>query len=206
MDDRFGRPIEYLRVSVTDRCNLRCVYCMPPEGVPWQPHSAIMRYEEMAEVVRVMAEHGLSEVRLTGGEPLARLHLDRLVAMLVGIPGIEEVSMTTNGTLLMKYGGRQVDILRDTGLLLNSLSPGVVSAEQVFKVAPGTVIVGTNRKWAYCHHYGDLPGLGVKKYFHRIGNNLAALVGDLYVIVQGTDIFLIIHHQGAGAGDYAASA
>ncbi|NTW09058.1 MAG: radical SAM protein, partial [Anaerolineaceae bacterium] len=68
--DRCNRRITYLRVSVTDRCNLRCVYCMPPEGVSWQPHESIMRYEEIGEIIRIAAEEGIREVRLTGGEPL----------------------------------------------------------------------------------------------------------------------------------------
>jgi cyclic pyranopterin phosphate synthase len=98
--DPFGRPVTYLRVSVTDRCNLRCVYCMPPEGVEWQPHDSILRYEEIAAVVRVAAEHGVRQVRLTGGEPLVRKGLPDLVAMIAQIPGISDIALTTNGYLL----------------------------------------------------------------------------------------------------------
>ncbi len=121
LHDRWDRAINYLRISVTDRCNLRCVYCMPPEGVPWQPHSAIMRYEEMAEVAQVMAEQGLSEIRLTGGEPLVRPGLPSLVRMLAAIPGIEDIALTTNGVLLEKMaaelaeaGVRRVNVSLDT--------------------------------------------------------------------------------------------
>jgi GTP 3',8-cyclase len=119
--DRWDRPIRYLRISVTDRCNLRCVYCMPPEGVPWQPHSAILRYEEMAEVARVMAGQGLTEVRLTGGEPLVRPGLPTLVRMLAAIPGIDDIALTTNGVLLetmaaelAEAGVRRVNVSFDT--------------------------------------------------------------------------------------------
>jgi len=71
--DRYGRRISYLRISVTDRCNLRCLYCMPPEGIAWQAHENILRYEEIETVVRAAASLGISKVRLTGGEPLVRL-------------------------------------------------------------------------------------------------------------------------------------
>ncbi len=75
LQDQYGRQITYLRISVTDRCNFRCVYCMPLEGVPWQSHTSIMHYEEITEVVRVAASQGVNEVRLTGGEPLVRKDL-----------------------------------------------------------------------------------------------------------------------------------
>lgn len=98
--DSFGRVIDYLRISVTDRCNLRCVYCMPPQGVPWRPREEILRYEEIIRIVQAAAELGVRKLRLTGGEPLVRLDLPDLVAALASIPGIEEVSLTTNGVLL----------------------------------------------------------------------------------------------------------
>jgi GTP 3',8-cyclase len=101
--DLFGRPITYLRISVTDRCNLRCLYCLPPEGIVHQPQDSILRYEEIAEVVRIAAAEGIRHVRLTGGEPLARLGLPDLVKMIAGIPGIEEISLTSNGILLEQY-------------------------------------------------------------------------------------------------------
>jgi len=101
--DSFGRSINYLRISVTDRCNLRCIYCMPPEGVSQMPHSEILSYEEIQTVVRAAAELGVSKIRLTGGEPLVRAELPKLVRMLSQIEGIEELSLTTNGVLLKKY-------------------------------------------------------------------------------------------------------
>ena len=101
--DHFNRPISYLRVSVTDRCNLRCVYCMPPEGVPWRPHEEILRYEEIEAVVRAAASLGIRKVRLTGGEPLVRLGIADLVRMLARIPGLDDLAMTTNAILLARY-------------------------------------------------------------------------------------------------------
>ncbi len=119
--DAYNRPINYLRISVTDRCNLRCVYCMPPEGVPWRPHEEILRYEEIETIVRAAAELGISKIRLTGGEPLVRLGIVDLVRMLSRIPGIDDLAMTTNGVLLSRYalalaqaGLKRVNISLDT--------------------------------------------------------------------------------------------
>ena len=101
--DSFGRSINYLRISVTDRCNLRCLYCMPPEGVPRIPHTEILSYEEIQTVVQAAAELGITRIRLTGGEPLVRAELPKLVRMLSQMEGIEELFLTTNGTFLKKY-------------------------------------------------------------------------------------------------------
>ncbi len=98
--DRFGRTLDYLRVSITDRCNLRCVHCMPPEGPPAKPREAILHSEEIARVVEAAASMGFRAVRLTGGEPLVRKGVVGLVRRLAAIPGIEQVAMTTNATLL----------------------------------------------------------------------------------------------------------
>ena len=100
MFDSYGRNIHYLRVSVTDRCNLRCTYCMPEEGVPFVPHERILSFERITEVVQAAASLGFDKVRLTGGEPLVRKGLPELVSMISGIPGIATLGMTTNGTLL----------------------------------------------------------------------------------------------------------
>jgi len=103
LTDAYGRQIDYLRISVTDRCNLRCYYCMPPEGVPARRHQDILRYEEIARVVRAAAGLGISKVRLTGGEPLVRSGIVDLVHLLAQVPGIDDLSMTTNGTLLSRF-------------------------------------------------------------------------------------------------------
>jgi cyclic pyranopterin phosphate synthase len=119
--DSFQRPINYLRISVTDRCNLRCVYCMPEEGVSLMSHNDILTYEEIHTVVKAAAELGIDKVRLTGGEPLVRLGLPELVRMLAGIKTIDDISLTTNGILLagqaaaLKGAGlRRVNISLDT--------------------------------------------------------------------------------------------
>ena len=100
MHDRLGREITYVRVSVTDRCNLRCQYCMPAAGVPFVPHARILRFEEITAAVAALARLGVRQVKLTGGEPLCRRDLPQLARMLYAVPGIEEVTLTTNGMLL----------------------------------------------------------------------------------------------------------
>jgi cyclic pyranopterin phosphate synthase len=124
LTDRFGRVHDYLRISVTDRCNLRCVYCMPEEGMEFEPDESIMSFDEIAAVVRVLARHGVNKLRLTGGEPLVRKNLEQLVAMLSAIPGIEDIALTTNGIYLASRAER----LRAAGVTrvnisLDSLRP-----------------------------------------------------------------------------------
>jgi cyclic pyranopterin phosphate synthase len=98
--DGHGRRIGDVRVSVTDRCNFRCQYCMPAEGLPWLERDAVLRFEEIERLVRLLAQMGVSDVRLTGGEPLVRRDFPQLVAMLAGVPGVEDLAITTNGFLL----------------------------------------------------------------------------------------------------------
>lgn len=112
MKDRYGRTIKYLRLSVTDLCNCRCVYCMGENGVPRLPHSAILSFEEIEEIVRAAVSLGVTKVRLTGGEPLVRRGIDELVRRLRGIEGVEELAMTTNGARLAEYAAR----LKEAGL------------------------------------------------------------------------------------------
>jgi cyclic pyranopterin phosphate synthase len=122
--DSYQRPIHYLRISVTDRCNLRCVYCMPPEGVDSCSHNNILTYEEIETVVRSAAGLGISKVRLTGGEPLVRLGIVELVRMLARVPGVDDLSMTTNGTLLARYAQDLADAgLRRVNVSLDTLRP-----------------------------------------------------------------------------------
>ena len=119
--DAFGRRIEYLRVSLTDRCNLRCVYCMPEEGVPYEDPAGVLSFDEIERIVRALAGAGLRKVRLTGGEPLVRKNVSALAARLVAVPGIREVTITTNGILLERdapalweAGVRRVNVSMDT--------------------------------------------------------------------------------------------
>ena len=103
LTDSFGRKLDYLRISVTDRCNLRCCYCMPPEGVKWKPHKEIFTYEEIIRTVKILADLGVRKVRITGGEPLSRKGLPAFIMTLKKIRNIESVALTTNGILLDKY-------------------------------------------------------------------------------------------------------
>ena len=98
--DSYGRQIEYLRISVTDRCNFRCLYCMPVAGLEWLPKSDILSYEEIEQIVRELAPLGLRRLRITGGEPTLRPQLELLIAMLRAIPEIEDISLSTNGVRL----------------------------------------------------------------------------------------------------------
>src|SRR6202034_1658976 len=100
LEDGHGRLIEDLRVSVTDRCNFRCQYCMPAEGLPWLERSEVLTFEEIARLVGLCASMGVSDVRLTGGEPLVRRDFPQLAAMLAAIDGVRDLSVTTNGYLL----------------------------------------------------------------------------------------------------------
>ncbi len=127
MRDGFGRRIEYLRISVTDKCNLRCVYCMPEEGLPWLRREALLSYEEIAEIVRVMAPLGLRKLRITGGEPLVRRDLPRLVGLLRGIDGIEDIALSTNGVLL----DESATALREAGVNRLNVSLDSLQAERV---------------------------------------------------------------------------
>jgi cyclic pyranopterin phosphate synthase len=112
MTDSFGRVIDYLRLSITDRCNLRCVYCMPPEGVDWKAHAEVLRFEEILRVCGIMTGMGIRNVKVTGGEPLVRRGTAELVKNLKALPGIKKVTMTSNGVLL----GENLDALTAAGL------------------------------------------------------------------------------------------
>ncbi len=110
--DRFDRPLRSLRISVTDRCNLRCAYCMPEQQYTWLPRQDILGFEEIGELARIFRDAGVRRLRVTGGEPLIRNDLPRLVAMLAGLEGIEDLAMTTNAVLLREHG----QALKEAGL------------------------------------------------------------------------------------------
>jgi cyclic pyranopterin phosphate synthase len=121
MFDRFSRSINYLRISVTDRCNLRCTYCMPEDGIQLLDHSDILSFEEITNFTRFAVQNGITKVRLTGGEPLVRKGIVELVSMLTSIVGLEDLSMTTNGILLPQFahdlklaGLKRINISLDT--------------------------------------------------------------------------------------------
>lgn len=127
--DSFGRRIDYLRISVTDRCNFRCLYCMPAAGLEWLPKSDILSYEEIAQVVSELAPLGLRRLRITGGEPTLRPQLELLVGMLRSIPGIEDISLSTNGVRLRELAGsfRQAGLDR-VNMSADSLRPDRIRA------------------------------------------------------------------------------
>lgn len=133
MLDRFNRNITYLRISVTDRCNLRCVYCMPEGGVQLLKKDEILSLEEIAEVVKVGAKLGIKKIRLTGGEPLVRKGIVDLVEMINRIDGIEEITMTTNGALLSKFAKP----LKEAGLDRINISLDSVTPDEYERITRG---------------------------------------------------------------------
>src|ERR1700736_3755070 len=128
--DSYGRVHNNLRISVTDRCNLRCTYCMP-EDVVFLDRSALLTFEEIAHIVRVAAPLGIDKIRLTGGEPLMRRHLERLVQMLAPIPGIKDIGLTTNGLLLAQHA----QALHDAGLRRINISLDTLDPERFRKIS-----------------------------------------------------------------------
>uniref|UniRef100_A0A7C2JZQ0 GTP 3',8-cyclase n=1 Tax=Schlesneria paludicola TaxID=360056 RepID=A0A7C2JZQ0_9PLAN len=122
--DAFGRVHDNLRISVTDRCNLRCFYCMPEENVQFMPRADLLTFEEIARVARIAATLGITKLRLTGGEPLVRRELHKLIRLLAGIPGIHDIGLTTNGLLLADQAQELCDAgLRRINVSLDALSP-----------------------------------------------------------------------------------
>jgi cyclic pyranopterin phosphate synthase len=131
LEDQFGRRIEYLRISVTDRCNFRCVYCMPEEGMQWLPKSAILSYEEIAEVVRQLAPLGLRRLRITGGEPTIRPQIHELIRMLRAVPDITDIALSTNGVRLPEIA----PLLREAGLDRVNMSVDSLRADRIAGIA-----------------------------------------------------------------------
>jgi cyclic pyranopterin phosphate synthase len=129
--DQFGRRIEYLRVSVTDKCNFRCLYCMPPEGLPWLPRSEILDYEEVAAIVAQLAPLGVSRIRLTGGEPTLRPRLEILISLLKGIPGVDDIALSTNGVRLSEV----VAPYRDAGLDRINISADSLQLDRIRSIS-----------------------------------------------------------------------
>jgi cyclic pyranopterin phosphate synthase len=141
LTDRFCRPITYLRISVTDRCNLRCVYCLPEKGIQWQPRENQLSAQEIARVTEAAALGGVKRVRLTGGEPLVRPDIVEIVARLASIPSIEEVSLTTNAMLLEKFA----QPLAQAGLKRVNISLDTLDADKFKRITRGGSI---DRIWS----------------------------------------------------------
>jgi len=133
MLDRFNRKIYYLRISVTDRCNLRCTYCMPDEGIKLIPRENILSYEEIEEIVRVATKLGFYKFRLTGGEPLVRKGIVGLVARLARIEGVKILTMTTNGLLLPEYAHQ----LKEDGLSYLNISLDCLNEKRYQEITRG---------------------------------------------------------------------
>lgn len=130
MRDGLGREIDYLRISVTDKCNLRCKYCMPPEGVKSVPHEEVLTLEEILRLVGIMEQLGIRKVRLTGGEPMVRKNLLWLVEQIHRLPGIEEIAMTTNGTMFAEQAGDY----RKAGLTAVNISLDTLDPERFHEI------------------------------------------------------------------------
>ena len=130
MYDRFDRHIDYLRISVTDRCNLRCRYCMPEEGVPLISHQDVLSYEEILRIVRVFGSEGISKIRLTGGEPLIRKGIVDFISRLSHIETVKDLSLTTNG-ILLKDLARD---LKEAGLKRINISLDSLRKERFFQI------------------------------------------------------------------------
>jgi len=130
MRDRFGREITYLRISVTDRCNLRCRYCMPAGGIKLLKHESILSFEEIADIVRAGVDMGITKIRLTGGEPLVRRGIARLVETLANIEGVDDLAMTTNAVLLKRYATS----LANAGLHRVNISLDTTDAERYRRI------------------------------------------------------------------------
>lgn len=142
MIDQYGRRVDYLRVSVTDRCNLRCRYCMPEEGVPWKVTPTMLRYEEILRLVRLAAGLGIRRVRVTGGEPLVRPGIASFLAELKAIPGVEDLSLSTNGLLFAPLAAE----LKRAGLDRVNISLDSLRPERFERIA--RTRGGHDRVWA----------------------------------------------------------
>ncbi|MEN8614608.1 GTP 3',8-cyclase MoaA [Dehalogenimonas sp. THU2] len=150
--DAFNRRVNYLRISVTDRCNLRCIYCSDGE-ISHLGHNDILSYEEIARITRVAAEMGVTHVRLTGGEPLVRPYVANLVSLLTAIPGIEDISLTTNGTLLEAQAAE----LKAAGLKRINVSLDSLQPDRFTRITGGKNLHDVFKGMAEAHRVGLSP-------------------------------------------------
>ncbi len=180
MFDNFNRRINYLRISVTDRCNLRCIYCMPAEGIRLISHDEIITYERILDVVREAVTLGIDKIRITGGEPLVRKGIVDLVRMISGVEGIKDLGLTTNGTLLEKYASSLADAgLHRINISLDTTDPvkfrkitrgGEIS--QVFRGIDAAIIAGLKPVKINCvvkESSSDPDAIGVKEFCKKNG-------------------------------------
>ena len=126
--DNHGRPVTYLRLAVTDRCNLRCNYCMPEHGLEWLSRDALLSYEEMLRMCRIMIGLGINKIRITGGEPFVRKDLMKFLTVLAGIEGLKQITLTTNGVAT----GHFIPALKELGIRSVNLSLDTLNRERFF--------------------------------------------------------------------------
>lgn len=203
MYDRFKRNINYLRISVTDRCNLRCLYCMPAEGISLLKHEDILSFDEIAEVSREAVKMGVNKIRLTGGEPLVRKGVVDLVAMISEIEGIDDLAMTTNAVLLDKFAFNLKKAgLQRVNISLDTIDPERYEAltrlgniEEVFQGIQAAIDAGLHPIKINCvvKHTSDEPdALGVRQFAKenklevRFIHQMDLATGQ-YSVVEGGD-------------------
>ena len=199
LTDNFGRTINYLRISLTDRCNLRCVYCLPASGVQWQPREDQLSVDEMVKIVTAMAQGGISRLRLTGGEPLVHPQIVEIVERLAAIPGIREVSLTTNAMLLEKFARP----LARAGLKRVNISLDTMDADKFSRITRGGSI---ERVWKGLDAAGE-AGLGPIKLNTVVVKgvnddelpNLASLTIENYLHVRFIELMPVGNGQDWGA-------
>jgi len=153
MYDRFNRKINYLRISITDRCNLRCVYCMPAEGIKLLDHANILRFEEILEFAKIAVNKGIDKIRITGGEPLVRKGVVNFIKELSQIKGITDLSMTTNGILLEEFA----QPLKEAGLQRINISLDTIDENKFKEITRGGDINKVFRGIDAANKYGLLP-------------------------------------------------
>lgn len=203
MYDRFNRHITYLRVSVTHRCNLRCVYCMPEEGIRLLRHEDILSFDEIVDVVRTAVELGVNKVRITGGEPLVRKSIVELVRMIASIQGIHDFAMSTNGTLLPQFAQQLKEAgLQRVNISLDTIDPKryreitrVGTLEDVLNGIQAAREAGLNPVKLNCvvkHSSQEPDAQGVKKFAEENGlivrfiHEMDLATGQ-YSVVEGGD-------------------
>jgi cyclic pyranopterin phosphate synthase len=203
MLDRYDRTIDYLRISVTDRCNLRCQYCMPAEGIQLLRHEDILSFDEIVGVTRIAVEMGVWKVRITGGEPLVRRGITELVRMLAAIPGISDLSMTTNGHLLGQFAGelKQAGLMR-VNVSLDTLDPekyklitrggGIESVLDGISVAKKEGLAPIKINCVIGQYNDESDALALKRYCDENGFQVRFiremdLANGEYYIVEGGD-------------------
>jgi len=205
LSDAFQRRVSYLRVSVTDRCNLRCTYCMPESGLPWISKAAILSFEEIETIVRAAASVGVTAIRLTGGEPLVRPGLAHLVARLAAVPGIEDISLSTNGLLLAE----QVRDLAAAGLQRVNVSLDTLRPDRFAAIArrPGLerVLAGIDAAIA-----AGLAPVKLNCVVMRGENDdeladFAAMTRERAVFVRFIEVMPVVENAGAQREQYLPS-